>query len=356
MSNEPIESLAERGANVIHAAFLSYRAEFNAITCRARVRFEQRDWHGMQDDALERLELYKKIVDGVVAETQAVLGAAVKQEAIWLQMKACYSRCIAGYGDFEIAETFFNSITRRIFATVGVDPGREYVDSDFNMPPARSPQPVYFTYTPARTTADLLRRVMADYAFAAAYADLDRDVHVGRARRSKRSSGGWPRLDRNGGHPEGDLLSQHGGLYRRADSIGRAHGSAGAGAAPSAGRHRDRCGADGRERRQHRLQLHPIVLSRRSRTSPRNDRVPQIDPAVEARGGVVHLDRLQQARQDRTVPRPAAPSGRVHRQVRDRARRQGHGDAGLRSALVRCGVQDHQGSRLPIPRRRRARK
>jgi isocitrate dehydrogenase kinase/phosphatase len=176
MSSEPIESLAERGAHAIHAAFLAYRAEFNAVTRRAKARFEQRDWHGMQDDALERLELYKKIVDGVVAETQDALGAAVKQEAIWLQMKACYSRCIAGYGDFEIAETFFNSITRRIFATVGVDPGREYVDSDFNAPPARSPLPVYDMHTAASATRDWLWSIVQQYGFAAKFEQIDRDV------------------------------------------------------------------------------------------------------------------------------------------------------------------------------------
>ncbi len=176
MSSEPIDSLAEHGANAIHAAFLSYRAEFDAITRHAKIRFEQRDWHGMQDDAVARLELYKKIVDSVVAETQAVLGKAVKRGAVWMQMKACYSRCIAGYGDFEIAETFFNSITRRIFATVGVDPDREYVDSDFNAPPARSLQPVYHTYRPATSTAAWLKEILLAYPFAAPYADLDRDV------------------------------------------------------------------------------------------------------------------------------------------------------------------------------------
>jgi isocitrate dehydrogenase kinase/phosphatase len=176
MTVNSTEELAERGASVMHAAFLSYRAEFNAITRRAKVRFEQRDWHGMQDDALERLDVYKKIVDRTVAETQAVLGEAVKQETIWVQMKASYSRCITGYGDVEIAETFFNSITRRIFATVGVDPGREYVDSDFNAPPARSLQPVYHTYGPTRPATEWLRWLMADYTFAAPYADLDRDV------------------------------------------------------------------------------------------------------------------------------------------------------------------------------------
>lgn len=176
MSHEPIESLAERGASAMLVAFQFYRAEFNTLTCRAQARFEQRDWHGMQDDALERLELYKKIVDKVVDELRNLLGAAVKHEAVWVLMKACYSRHIAGYGDAEIAETFFNSSTRRIFATVGVDPGREYVDSDFNAPPARSLQPVYHTYVSAQATGEWLAKILAAYTFAAPYADLDRDV------------------------------------------------------------------------------------------------------------------------------------------------------------------------------------
>ena len=172
----PIESLAERGANAIHAAFLAYRVEFNAITCRAQVRFEQRDWHGMQDDALERLDLYKKIVDRVVAETQTVLGAEVKSKAVWVAMKTCYSRGIAGYGDFEIAETFFNSVTRRIFATVGVDPNMEYVDSDFNAPPARSAQPVVHTFAFQLDTAALIRTMLAAYPFAADYVELEHET------------------------------------------------------------------------------------------------------------------------------------------------------------------------------------
>ncbi len=171
-----LEDLAERGAAAIQAAFLAYRAEFKAITRRAPARFEQRNWRGMQDDAVERLELYKKIVDQIVARIRAVLGDEAKNKAVWARMKAHYSRCIAGYGDFEIAETFFNSITRRIFATVGVDPGMEYVDSDFNAPPARSPQPVYHTYAPPSDTRTLLLNILADYPLAAPYENLERDA------------------------------------------------------------------------------------------------------------------------------------------------------------------------------------
>ncbi len=172
----PLEELVERGASAMHAAFLAYRAEFDAITRRAQTRFEQCDWHGLQDDAVERLELYKKIVDQIVAQIRAVLGSEVKNKTVWIHMKTCYSRGIAGCGDFEIAETFFNSITRRIFTTVGVDPDMEYVDSDFNAPPARSPQPVYHVYEPPTDPHTLILNILAHYPFAANYADLARDV------------------------------------------------------------------------------------------------------------------------------------------------------------------------------------
>ena len=135
-------------------------------------------------------------------------------------MKACYSHGIAGYGDFEIAETFFNSITRRIFATVGVDPDMEYVDSDFNAPPARSPQPVYHTYAPQPATRDLLQAILANYPFAAAYADLDREVALAaREIEAQLSALNVGPID-SGGNPQSHLLSQHGRLYRRADAIG----------------------------------------------------------------------------------------------------------------------------------------
>ena len=53
--------LAPRAADVILAAFNAYQDEFAAITRRAPGRFIRCDWHGVQADAVERLELYKKV-------------------------------------------------------------------------------------------------------------------------------------------------------------------------------------------------------------------------------------------------------------------------------------------------------
>ena len=87
-----LDPLAERGACAIETAFNAYQTEFKAITRRAKARFEQRDWHGAQSDAVARLELYKKNVDETVGEVRALLGDCAKAEAVWVQMKMHYSK------------------------------------------------------------------------------------------------------------------------------------------------------------------------------------------------------------------------------------------------------------------------
>jgi isocitrate dehydrogenase kinase/phosphatase len=181
-------SLAEAAAAAIWRGFTAYQDEFRAITRRARSRFEQRDWHGIQSDGVERLDLYKKIVDAIVAEVHARLGGEVKEETVWVRMKAAYSRLIAGCGDFELAETFFNSITRRIFATVGVKAEREFVESDFDLPPARSARPLQRTYARPTSVPALTQAVLSDYAaeFQAPFHDLALDVRLASAEIERR--------------------------------------------------------------------------------------------------------------------------------------------------------------------------
>jgi len=83
---------------------------------------------------------------------------------------------IAGREDREIAETFFNSITRRVFATVGVDPGIEFVSTLAESATSTSTPPVWRTYSSATPDPEVLRRVLLAYAFRVDYEDLDRDA------------------------------------------------------------------------------------------------------------------------------------------------------------------------------------
>ena len=115
-------------ASAIHTAYERWTSGFEEITRRARERFERRDWRGAQADATARLALYRIHLDGAVADVSDILEDAVLERTRWAAVKARHQEGLAGRPDAELARTFFNSVTRRIFSTVGADPAIEYLD------------------------------------------------------------------------------------------------------------------------------------------------------------------------------------------------------------------------------------
>src|SRR5262249_51944618 len=112
---------ASRVANVaapaILEAFEGWPESVTALTRRAKRRFELQDWKGAAADATERLDLYGRAIDEIESGVRAMLGARVSDRLVWAGMKAVYSGLIAGREDWELAETFFSSVTRRVFTT-----------------------------------------------------------------------------------------------------------------------------------------------------------------------------------------------------------------------------------------------
>jgi len=179
MSSEHDDAvLAWCAVDAISLAFEAYRQQFAEITRRAKSRFENQDWHGMQRDAVERLDVYARVIALLVVDIRSLLGERVHDRALWAQMKAATSGWIARRADFELAETFFNSVTRRIFATIGVDPKIEYVGLDFDAPPQTSNEPATVVFTRRGSTRSLIADMLAHYPFAIPYEDLDRDTRL----------------------------------------------------------------------------------------------------------------------------------------------------------------------------------
>src|SRR5512142_2523179 len=103
--------LANLGARSLRDGFVGYRTRFRDITRRAAERFATRDWAGMLADAGERLDVYRQAVDRVEADIRALLGERAQDRIVYASMKAVYSGLIADRDDWELAETFFNSVT-----------------------------------------------------------------------------------------------------------------------------------------------------------------------------------------------------------------------------------------------------
>jgi isocitrate dehydrogenase kinase/phosphatase len=149
------DRLAAGAARAIWRGFRTYQSRFARITRRAPFRHQARDWLGLQHDAVARLDLHEQVVDGAEAEVRRLLAARADDKALWAAMKRRYAALCARAPAYELAETFFNSVTRRVLGTVGVDPAVEYLDSDFDrvLPPATPPP---YTRYPRRDTVEAL--------------------------------------------------------------------------------------------------------------------------------------------------------------------------------------------------------
>lgn len=142
-------------------AFRDYENSFDEITRRARERFLKRDWAGSYNDASERLRLYPGVLEGLTGKTRALMGDRWQERPVWSAIKAVYSALIVQSPRWEIAESFFNSITRRAFATEGVDQSIEFVDTDFDAPPSEPATNLGERYA-GGPLALLLQRALSD--------------------------------------------------------------------------------------------------------------------------------------------------------------------------------------------------
>jgi isocitrate dehydrogenase kinase/phosphatase len=173
--------LAARCAETAQQAFFDYQTRFNTITRRARERFLARDWVGSFDDAAERLHFYNDVLDALTNRIRELMGVRLSERSVWTGIKAVYSSLIARSPAWEIAETFFNSLTRRVFATAGVDQAIEFVDTDFDAPPPSAPITIAKTYR-GQSVPELLCSALTDAFHETCWDDLRETAKLAAAR------------------------------------------------------------------------------------------------------------------------------------------------------------------------------
>ncbi len=175
-SNRDDRESATAAAAAIDGAWMRYSAGFAEITRRARRRFERRDWAGAQSDAAERLTLYRVHLDAAVADARDILGDAVMERTLWAAVKAHHAARVGARPDVELGRTFFNSVTRRIFSTVGVDPAIEYFDSAPPPPDSDAERSLVAAWNGDTVDAAMIRAVLESYRWSVPYAQLADDA------------------------------------------------------------------------------------------------------------------------------------------------------------------------------------
>ncbi len=176
-----VQELARRTAADIFAAFEDYNQTFRAITCRADRRFVERAWQHGQRDAVERIELYDRRVEKCVADLVGRLGGHIAEVSMWREIKAEFASLIAGFPDRKFDATFFNSLTRKIFKTVGVKWDVEFTsvadeEGESHSPPRPGELPLRAA-APGTALLAAVEHLLAGVPWAQHYADPTAAAH-----------------------------------------------------------------------------------------------------------------------------------------------------------------------------------
>lgn len=183
MTDSPAPPTPEDGARLILRAFDDYLKRFSTITARSGERFNRRDWNGMQQDALERLYLYTDMINRSVAELKIRLSGISDRRSFVAEIKPLYARLLEDRDDGDIAESFFNSVMRNTFSTVGVNPKLEFVLPEFKVPEVED-RDCLFCYLYAEemkekdetNVTDLSRRIIFDFGEEICFHSPERSI------------------------------------------------------------------------------------------------------------------------------------------------------------------------------------
>ena len=160
----PAAALApQEAAALIMAQFACYNDEFRHITRRAAAHFLSGDAHARERDAVARIELYELHVGHALRALRAAgTGTA---PAYWEAATAAYAALIERVADSDFYRTFYNSVTRDLFGTVGVNPRVEFCSTQSGR--AAGPVPIR-VYPVAGSLQSAVTDVLRDLPFAAA--------------------------------------------------------------------------------------------------------------------------------------------------------------------------------------------
>jgi len=167
---------AAQAADVLAHGFDDYHQRYRGVTRRARDRFERREWQGIRRDTVERLNLYERCVGETLDALRALVGPRISDPDFLRVLKDAYTEVILGRNDFELAQTFFNSVSRRLVPHLGLAPGIDYLSRDFPLPFRGWEMASARMYGVHRIDRGVVAKVLRDAGLRVPFRDLDGDA------------------------------------------------------------------------------------------------------------------------------------------------------------------------------------
>jgi isocitrate dehydrogenase kinase/phosphatase len=177
MAIQPLihNSTARRMAKTILNGFRSYFADYLNSTLTAKARFEKADWLGVRDANVDRLELYKDKVAQTVKYLGIVTNKDLENLLLWHDAKKAYTQLVFNFPNFEIAETFFNSVFSDIHDHDKISDDIVYVISSQLIEAPEAEYSIYVRYE-GENFRETFKRILEEAEFSLPMEDLSLDL------------------------------------------------------------------------------------------------------------------------------------------------------------------------------------
>jgi isocitrate dehydrogenase kinase/phosphatase len=170
------QRMEARAATRLADSFRTYNRRFRELTRRTARHFLNRDWSAARVDAVRRIELYNESVAAAMLEVRGLLGERIGSRESWSRIKELYAEIIRERPDSEFYKTFFSSITRRNFDTLGVDPLVEFLAEDVEPSSAESYPLQTRIYRNRGSLFYLFDEILGDLPFAHRFRDVENTI------------------------------------------------------------------------------------------------------------------------------------------------------------------------------------
>ena len=168
---------ASQIAAVLIEGFDKHYRLFRATSARAAELFDAGAWAELQNAVQERIRFYDQRVAECVDRLRKDFDVEGLTDETWREAKLQYIGLLVDHGQPELAETFFNSVIKRILRRSYYDNELVFVRAAISTEYIESDPPIYRSYYPhVDGERECLLRMLRDFEWRRPFTDLERDV------------------------------------------------------------------------------------------------------------------------------------------------------------------------------------
>ena len=170
---------------ILHGFDKSYRRH-SRITRDAQQRFEQAKWQETQKAMKERIAIYERTLADAVGEIYQQVFPHQENDQFWLDLKIRYQKILSDHPQYELAETFYNSVIGRIFKHQQINDDMMFIMPTRCYLAGLQRHLVVHSFDTSGTVRKMLEDIFNRYHFDIAFQDIQRDLkHLDGALRAR---------------------------------------------------------------------------------------------------------------------------------------------------------------------------